>query len=74
MIQNKTKWNETKWDEMKWQNITWKKNWLYSVLNLWSMAYKSIVLTTTPPGTSISKYDKTIIHSIYTRVDSALGW
>jgi hypothetical protein len=37
------------------------------------MDYEVVVQTITPPGTSLSNYDKTIIDSIYTRADSALG-
>ena len=37
------------------------------------MVYKIVVLTVTPPGTSLSMYDKPVIDSIYTRADSALG-
>ena len=38
------------------------------------MDYEVVVLTITPPGITLSKYDKTIIDFIYTRADSALGW
>ena len=34
----------------------------------------AIVLTSTPPGRSLSLSDKTKLHFIYTRADSALGW
>ena len=38
------------------------------------MDYEVVVLTITPPGITLSMYDKTIIDFIYTRADSALGW
>ena len=35
---------------------------------------KSVVLTTTPPGSSLYFSDKTIIDFMYIRADSALTW
>ena len=60
--------------EMKWKKNTKIQWWTWWVSNPRSNDYKVIVLTITPPGITLSVYDKTIIHLIYTRADSALGW
>ena len=44
------------------------------VSNPRSIDYKVVVLTITPPEMTLFMNDKTIIHLIYTRADSALGW